>query len=101
MPVERQAGDSVIGCTVNGTGTLLVRVIAVGGNSFLPRVARAVEDSRALTPGLLHLVDRVLPVYPPAVLTPALTAAAGWGLLIPLFGFDHAERKSTGSGKRE
>src|SRR3546814_15964710 len=88
MPVERQAGDSVIGGTVNGTGTLLVRVIAVGGNSFLQRVAREVEDARALKPGLLHLVDRVLRVYTPAVLTIALLAAAGWVLIPQLFGLD-------------
>src|SRR3546814_1374881 len=87
MPVERQAGDWVIGGTVNGTGTLLVRVIAVGGNSFLQRVAREVEDARALKPGLLHLVDRVLRVYTPAVLTIALLAAAGWVLIPQLFGF--------------
>jgi len=62
MPVDRQAGDAVIGGTMNGTGTLLVRVTAVGAETFLRRVAREVEDARALKPGLLHLVDRVLRV---------------------------------------
>src|SRR3546814_6627642 len=87
MPVERQAGDWVIGGTVNGTGTLLIRVTAVGGDSFLQRVAREVEDARALKPGLLHLVDRILRVYTPAVLTIAMLSFAGWALLPQLFGF--------------
>ena len=87
IPVERQAGDTVIGGTMNGTGTLLVRVTAVGGDSFLQRVAREVEDARALKPGLLHLVDRILRVYTPAVLTIALLSFAGWALLPQLFGF--------------
>ncbi|MEX2643342.1 MAG: cation-translocating P-type ATPase [Acetobacterales bacterium] len=87
MPVERQVGDAVIGGTINGTGTLLVRVTTVGSESFLQRVAREVEDARALKPGLLHLVDRILRVYTPAVLTISLLAFAGWALLPGLLGF--------------
>ena len=78
LPVEKRAGDTVIGGAVNGTGTLLVEVTAVGADSFLRRVAREVEDARALKPGLLHLVDRVLRVYTPAVLAIAALAVLGW-----------------------
>lgn len=78
LPVEREAGDSVIGGAMNGLGTLLVRVSAVGAESFLQRVAREVEDARALKPGMLHLVDRVLKVYAPAVLSLAAAAVIGW-----------------------
>ncbi|MBI4183472.1 MAG: cation-translocating P-type ATPase [Proteobacteria bacterium] len=78
IPVERTIGDPVIGGSINGTGTLVVRVTAVGEESFLQRVAREVEDARALKPGLLHLVDRVLVVYTPAVLALAALATLGW-----------------------
>jgi len=78
VPIERAAGDAVIGGSINGTGTLLVRVSAVGEESFLQRVARDVEDARALKPGLLHLVDRVLVVYTPTVLAVAALAGIGW-----------------------
>ncbi|PJK29227.1 heavy metal translocating P-type ATPase [Minwuia thermotolerans] len=87
MPVERQAGDTVIGGTINGNGTLLVRVTAVGAESFLQRVAREVEDARALKPGLLHLVDRVLRVYTPAVLAISILSFLGWAFLPQLLGF--------------
>ncbi|HXF66455.1 MAG TPA: cation-translocating P-type ATPase [Burkholderiales bacterium] len=80
IPVERVPGDAVVGGSINGTGTLLVRVTAVGEESFLYRVAREVEDARALKPGILHLVDRVLRVYAPLVLAVALLAALGWSL---------------------
>ena len=83
LPVERAAGDAVIGGSMNGLGTLLVRVTAVGEASFLQRVVREVEDARALKPGMLHLVDRVLKVYAPAVLTLALLALSGW-LILPM-----------------
>ncbi|MEX2198058.1 MAG: cation-translocating P-type ATPase [Burkholderiales bacterium] len=78
LPVERAAGDAVIGGSMNGFGTLLVQVTAVGEASFLRQVAREVEDARALKPGMLHLVDRVLKVYAPTVLSLALLAVLGW-----------------------
>ncbi len=87
MPVERQTGDTVIGGTINGNGTLLVRTTAVGAESFLQRVIHEVEDARALKPGLLHLVDRLLRVYTPTVLTIALVAFLGWAFLPQMLGF--------------
>ena len=80
MPVEKVEGDSVIGGSINGSGTLLIRVSAVGEESFLQQVVRHVEDARALKPGILHLVDRVLRVYTPTVLIIAALAALGWAL---------------------
>ena len=59
-------------------GTLLVRVTAIGEETFLQQVIRHVEDARALKPGLLHLVDRVLRVYTPTVLAVATLAVIGW-----------------------
>jgi heavy metal translocating P-type ATPase len=78
MPVERGVGQPVIGGSINGTGSLLVQATAVGDASFLQRVVREVEDARALKPGLLHLVDRVLRVYTPMVLIVAALALLGW-----------------------
>src|SRR5216683_2567963 len=78
LPVAKAHGDAVIGGSINGTGTLLVRVTALGDESFLHQIVRHVEDARALKPGLLHLVDRVLRVYTPIVLTVAVLAVIGW-----------------------
>ena len=90
LPVERTSGDPVIGGSLNDLGTLLVRVSAVGEESFLQRVAREVEDARALKPGMLHLVDRVLKVYAPAVLSLALASLLGW-LVVPLLSGGEAD----------
>src|SRR5260221_8898230 len=78
VPIEKAEGDSVIGGSINGTGTLLVKIAAVGEGSFLSQVIRHVEDARALKPGILHLVDRVLRVYTPTVLAIATLAVVGW-----------------------
>ncbi|MFH1343402.1 MAG: cation-translocating P-type ATPase [Pseudomonadota bacterium] len=78
FPVEKMADDSVIGGSINTTGTLLVTITAIGEGSFLNQVIRHVEDARALKPGILHLVDRVLRVYTPTVLGIAALAVIGW-----------------------
>jgi len=80
LPVEKAKGGKVVGGSINGTGTLLVQVSAIGEETFLRQVIRHVEDARALKPGLLHLVDRVLRVYTPSVLAIAGLAAVGWAL---------------------
>ncbi|GHE75854.1 cation-translocating P-type ATPase [Streptomyces lavendulocolor] len=78
VPVERGPGDEVIGGSVNGTGTLLVEVTRVGEETFLSQIVRHVEDARALKPGILHLVDRVLRVYTPLVLAASALALLAW-----------------------
>jgi heavy metal translocating P-type ATPase len=83
LPVEKRQGDRTLSGALNGHGTLLVRVTVVGEDSFLRQVIRSVEDARALKPGLLHLVDRVLRVYTPVVLLTAAGATLFW-LLGPL-----------------
>jgi Cu+-exporting ATPase len=55
-----------------------VKVSAVGDESFLAQVVRSVEDARALKPGILHLVDRILRVYTPVVLSISMLALIGW-----------------------
>ena len=83
IPVTKRPGDTTLSGSLNGTGTLLVRVTVVGDESFLRQVIRSVEDARALKPGLLHLVDRVLQVYTPVVLLTAVAATVFW-LIAPL-----------------
>ncbi len=81
--VQKRSGGQTISGSLNGHGTLLVRATVVGEESFLRQVIRSVEDARALKPGLLHLVDRVLRVYTPFVLVTAAAATLFW-LLAPL-----------------
>jgi len=88
LPVDKSTDDTVVGGAINGNGTLLIRVTAVGDESFLHQVIASVEDARALKPGLLHIVDRVLQVYTPAVLTISVFAFLAWTLVPWLLGGD-------------
>lgn len=78
IPAEKVTGDAVIGGSINQHGALLVEVTRVGEESFLNQVARQVEEARALKPGILVLVDRILKVYVPAVLLFAVAAVLIW-----------------------
>lgn len=80
IPVEKQSGSRVAGGAINGSGTLVVRVTAIGEQSFLQQIIRSVEDARALKPSLLHIVDRVLRVYTPVVLGIATLAFVAWSV---------------------
>ena len=77
IPKEKVRGDEVIGGSINQAGTLVVRVTKVGEESFLQQVARHIQEARALKPGIIQLVDRILRAYVPGVL-----AFAGLTLLI-------------------
>ncbi|MGH3629523.1 MAG: cation transporter, partial [Sciscionella sp.] len=68
IPAEKATGDVVVSGALNGAGTLLLETTAAASESFLAQVVRHVEDARALKPGVLHVVDRVLRVYTPTVL---------------------------------
>lgn len=80
IPAGKRAGDEVIGGSVNQVGSLLIEVTKVGDDTFLARVARHIEEARALKPGIVQTVDKVLEVFVPVVLATAVLSLAVWTL---------------------
>lgn len=80
LPVVKDAGDSVVGGSVNGEGRLIVRVRATGQGSFLGGVMRMVADAQAAKPPIQRLVDRISAIFVPVVIAIALASFAGWWL---------------------
>lgn len=80
IPQEKGVGDEVVGGSVNTNGSLVIRVTKVGKESFLQRVAEYIEEARAMKPGVLQLLDKVLRFFVPGVILAALTGFAVWGL---------------------
>jgi len=78
IPRDRLPGDPVLAGAINQSGTLIVEVTRVGEATFLQQVARLVAEARAMKPGILRLVDRVLLVYVPAVFLAALAGLLIW-----------------------
>ncbi len=78
VPVEKAAGDSVVGGTVNGGGAIVVRTTAVGAGSVLAQIVRLMQDAQASRAPIQHLADRVAAVFVPVVAGLALLTVAGW-----------------------
>ena len=81
IPVERKAGDHVIGATVNQNGVIRVEATAVGEETALKRMARMVEEAQGSKAPIQKLVDQVAAVFVPAVIVLALVVFLGWGVL--------------------
>jgi Cu+-exporting ATPase len=81
LPVAKEAGARVIGATVNGTGSFLMRAERVGAETLLAQIVRLVGAAQRSRAPVQRLVDRVAGVFVPAVLAVALATFAGWAFL--------------------
>ena len=81
IPVEKKKGSEVIGGSINLSGSIDIEVTKTGEESFLHQVAKHVEEARALKPGILIIVDRVLKYYVPAVIGFAIFALTFWTII--------------------
>jgi Cu+-exporting ATPase len=79
LPVTKRTGDEVIGGTLNGRGSLLVRATRVGAETALARIVRRVEEAQASRAPIQRLADRTAAIFVPVVLAiAALTLLAWW-----------------------
>lgn len=83
LPVDKTEGDSVIGATVNTTGSVLIRTTAVGDDTALAQIIRLVEDAQGSKVPLQRLADRVSSVFVPAVIVAAMLTAVAWAVFGP------------------
>ena len=80
LPVAKNAGDSVLGATVNHSGALRVEATAVGADTFLAEVVRMVERAQASKVPVQAFADKVTAVFVPGVLVASGAAFVGWML---------------------
>lgn len=83
IPVEKRAGDRLVGGTLNGSGSLLLRADKVGRDTVLARIVDLVTQAQRSKAPLQRLADRVSAVFVPAVVTVALLAFVAWWWLGP------------------
>lgn len=78
LPVEKGAGDEVIGGTLNTSGVLRYRATRVGEASALQQIARLVREAQGSKAPIARLADRVSGVFVPVVIALALATFTGW-----------------------
>ena len=83
MPVEKHAGDRVVGATLNGTGALVMRAEKVGRDTLLARIVAMVADAQRSRAPIQRLTDTVAGYFVPAVILVALLTFGAWALWGP------------------
>jgi len=83
IPVEKTAGDAVVGATTNGTGSLVMRAERVGSETLLARIVQMVADAQRSRAPIQKLADVVASYFVPAVVGIALLTMVAWGLWGP------------------
>lgn len=83
IPVERKQGDLVIGGTVNGLGTFVMRAERVGAETLLAQIVRLVAQAQRSRAPMQKLADTASAYFVPAVLICAVISFAVWALWGP------------------
>lgn len=83
IPVEKEKGAKVIGATLNGTGSLVVRADQVGAATMLSQIVQLVAQAQRSRAPLQRMADKVAFWFVLAVLAAALLTFFGWGLFGP------------------
>jgi P-type Cu+ transporter len=86
LPVDKQAGDALLGATVNTTGVLRARVEKIGGDTMLAQIVRLVEQAQGSKAPIQRLADQISGIFVPVVLALAAISFIGWYLATTLWG---------------
>ena len=83
IPVEKTVGDKVIGATVNGTGSLIIRAERVGSETLLSQIVQMVAEAQRSRAPIQKLADRVSAYFVPAVIVIAIITFIVWAIIGP------------------
>jgi Cu+-exporting ATPase len=90
IPVQKNAGDKVIGGTINGTGTFVMCAERVGSETLLARIVQMVAEAQRSRAPIQRLADAVSGYFVPVVVAIAAISFAVWALWGPAPAFAHA-----------
>lgn len=83
LPVEKNAGDSLVGGTLNGRSTLVMEVETVGQDTVLSRIVAMVAEAQRSRAPVQKIADAVAGYFVPAVVVSSMVAFVVWALFGP------------------
>lgn len=83
LPAEKYPGDSVMGATINKTGSFTFKATKVGRETALAQIIRLVEEAQGTKAPIQRMADKVAGVFVPAVILIALATFLLWMTLAP------------------
>lgn len=78
MPVEKKAGDAVIGSTINNTGTFTFKAEKIGDDTMLAQIVELVKKAQNSHAPIQNLTDKVADIFVPVVLIIAIATFVVW-----------------------
>ena len=78
LPVDKEPGDTVIGATLNRTGSFVFRTTKVGRDTTLAQIVRLVEEAQGSKAPMQRLADTISSYFVPVVLVLATVTFAAW-----------------------
>jgi len=83
IPVEKAAGSRVIGATVNGTGSFIMRAEKVGAETVLAQIVKMVSEAQRSRAPIQKMADMVAGWFVPAVMLSAIVTFIIWSVFGP------------------
>jgi P-type Cu+ transporter len=83
IPVEKKEGDRLIGATLNGTGSMVMRTERVGSGTLLAQIIRMVGEAQRSRAPIQKLADVVAGYFVPAVVLVAVGTFVVWSVFGP------------------
>src|SRR5215470_6424588 len=83
MPVSKDAGDKVVGATVNQTGSFLMRAERIGSETLLAQIVQMIAEAQRSRAPIQKLADTVSGYFVPAVISIALITFIVWSIIGP------------------
>jgi Cu+-exporting ATPase len=90
LPVEKKVGDTVIGATINKTGTFKFEATKVGKDTVLAQIIRLVQEAQGSKPPIARLVDVIASYFVPGVILVAIVTFIVWTIWGPHPAFTYA-----------
>ncbi len=94
LPVEKAAGDRVIGATVNKHGRLKLRAVKVGRDTALSQIIRVVEEAQGSKAPIQRIADRISGIFVPIVVSIAFMSFLIWYFAVEPGNFSGALEKA-------
>lgn len=83
IAVVKTAGEKLIGATVNGTGSMLMRAEKIGADTLLSQIVNMVAEAQRSRAPIQKMADKVAGYFVPAVVLIAIITAIAWGVWGP------------------
>ncbi|MBI2357049.1 copper-translocating P-type ATPase [Candidatus Dojkabacteria bacterium] len=91
LPVTKGKGDSVIGGTINRSGSLKFKVEKVGADTMLSQIIKIVEEAQASQAPIQKLADKVSSIFVPIVIAISALSFLFWFFIAPMLGIISAD----------